>query len=52
MALENKLGITDQIELSKEEERLSKIGVRNIGRKNYNLIGEGVLKKWQRVLKD
>ena len=30
MILENKLGITDQIELSKEEERLSKIGAKEL----------------------
>ena len=30
MILENKLGITDQIELSKEEERLSKIGTKEL----------------------
>ena len=30
MTLENKLGITDQIELSKEEERLSKIGAKEL----------------------
>lgn len=30
MILENKLGITDQIELLKEEERLSKIGAKEL----------------------
>ena len=30
MILENKLGITDQIELSKEEERLSKIAAKEL----------------------
>ena len=30
MVLENKLGITDQIELSKMEEKLSKIGAREL----------------------